>query len=117
MREAPHRFVLQEDHDCQARLARNMSGELVAAIRRICERNPSVLACFLLEIRRKPSDAINLAIAVSLQDEATQIDQAVAEFQQMLQEFQEVAQRTTMLSSKPFRSLYSGSEFYVKPQR
>ena len=114
MNNTPKKFVLRDDQPCQVRPAQNVTAEFESAVRQVCEANPSIVACYLFDIRRAQSDSIELGIALRLEDESTQMDRAAEEFQHMLSKFPEVAERTIIISAEPFGPICAGSEFYLK---
>jgi hypothetical protein len=114
MNGTPQRFILQTDQTFQVRPARNTAEHFEEAVRQVCKANSSVLACYLFDIRQVQSDANRLAIALTLENEQTQMDEIAEQFQQMLREFPKLAESTIILSAKPFRDVSKGSAVYVK---
>jgi hypothetical protein len=67
-----------------------------------------------LDTRKAEGAELKLTIALSLQDESTQMDEVVIQFQQMLREFPAIAGNTFIMSADQFEQRYAGAEFYVR---
>jgi hypothetical protein len=114
MDELPQKFVFRKTETWQFRRAQSLSAPFAQAVRRVCEANRHIQACYLLDTRKEEGSDLKLTIALSLDDEATQMDSAVIQLQEMLREFPEVARNTAIMSAKPFEQDYAGAEFYFR---
>jgi hypothetical protein len=114
MSGAEAKFVLSADVTIQTRRAQNLSPSLKTAIRKLCESNPSIVACFVLDARRPDTGAVALLVAVTLESGEAEMDSIATQFQAMLRQFPEQAKSAFLTSSRQFVDQYAGSEFYVR---
>lgn len=113
MSSAPGKFILTKAETWQFRRAQSVDSRLAAALRQICEANQVIRSCFLLDSRKsEASSEVKLTIAISLDDEARDMNDVVIQLQRALREFPETAQNTAIMSAKPFERAYVGAEFY-----
>ncbi len=97
LREDEHKrvVVVTREIPMQGRVAQNVHPELVAAFQRICERNPVIQACLLLDTRERNADSDNSKLLVRLVlDNETQFDSVADQFAQVLKGFPSQADNT-----------------------
>lgn len=111
---APAKFILTKAETWQFRRAQSVNPALARAVRRLCEASKDIRACYLLDTRKSEADELKLTIALSLDDEGTQMDQVAVRFQEMLRKFPAIAQNTAIMSAEPFERDYSGAKFYAR---
>lgn len=111
---ASGKFILTNAETWQFRRAQSVDLRLAAAVRRVCEANKTVRACFLLDTRKAEGSDLKLTIALSLDEEAESLDQVVTQLQDALLELPQTAQNAAIMSAKPFERDYAGAEFYVR---
>jgi hypothetical protein len=114
MLQVPGKFALQSDVTIQTRRAQAVDEQLAAAVKNVCEANPQIIACYLLDARKPESGEMTLLIALTFDDEAAQMDLAGLQFQAMLRQFPVFAPKTFIMSSRAFVKKYKGAEFYVR---
>src|SRR5687768_3603415 len=116
MENIPGKITLTSGLAIQTRRAQAVDPQLAAAIRRTCTANQHILACYLLDARRRDVGEIQLIIAVTL-DDPSKMDAVAQQFQTMLQHFPQQARNTSIMSSATFVTAYAGSEFYSRNAR
>jgi hypothetical protein len=89
---------------------------LVEAILNVCKSNQEVQSGFLLDVRMGEDEKIKLIIAVSLDNERTQLDRVAVEFQDMFKAFPEEAKKAVIMSSASLKVELEGTELYVRSQ-
>jgi hypothetical protein len=114
MSDLPQKFVFRKMETWQFRRARSVSKPFALALRRVCEANRAIRACYLLDTRKQEGSDLKLTIALSLDDEANQMDNAVMHLQEMLRKFPEIARNSAIMSAERFARDYAGAEFYVR---
>jgi len=114
MNLSPQRFIFTAGETWQFRRAQSVAEPLAQAVRRMCEANRAIRACYLLDTRRKEGGDLKLTIALSLDHEAKEMDSAVVQLQEVLRKFPEVAGNTVVMLAKRFQQDYAGAEFYVR---
>jgi hypothetical protein len=112
MSRIPQKFILTADENWQYRRAQSLPEAFARAVRRVCEANEAIRACYVLDARRQAGADVKLVIALSLDDEAKHMDSVVIALQEMLRDFPETAKNTAIMSAKPFESVYAGADFY-----
>jgi hypothetical protein len=114
MAPVPGKFALTSKVTLQTRRAQAVDAQLATAIRRTCEASPQLAACYLLDARKPETGEMALIIAVTLADEAADMDSIAQQFQAMLRQFPTHASKTYIMSSARFARDYAGAEFYVR---
>jgi hypothetical protein len=110
----PGKMALPSAVTIQTRRAQHVEEPLGEAIRRVCRENSAITACYLLDARKPDADETGLIIALTVDDEAHQMDQLARQFQQMLRGFPERAPNTMIMSSASFLPRHEGAEFYSR---
>ena len=82
-------------------------------VKKVCEANRQIIACYLLDARKLDSGEIDLIIALTLDDEAAHIGLVALQFQAMLGLFPVLGPKTFIMSSTAFTEKYKGAEFYI----
>lgn len=113
----PEKFTLTSDVKLQTRRAQAVDTELAETIRRTCNGIPQLSAYYLLDARKPETQETALIIAVTLDDEAAQMDFVAQQFQAMLRKFLTQASKIFLMSSAQFAHKYAGAEFYVRKKR
>lgn len=114
MNKTVPRFQLEADITIQTRRAQVIDAQFAEAIRQVCRENSNIVACYLLDARKPEAEEIVTIIAVTVENEAKNIETVAQQFWEMIQAFPQQVARTFIMSSANFRDGYSGSEFYVK---
>lgn len=114
MNGMPQKFILTADETWQFRRAQSVHEPLAQAVRRVCEADARLRACYFLDARKKGGADVKLVIALSLDDEAKDMEHVVIQLQEVLREFPEITENTVIMSAKRFEQDYSGAEFYVR---
>jgi hypothetical protein len=108
------RIELESDITLQFRLAEEVDSELARAVQRVCEQCRQVSACYLLDARRPDTGEMALIIALTVDDEAQDMDVAAHQVQTILRQFPAQAPKTFIMSSASFVESYAGAEFYSR---
>ena len=109
-----NKFALQSDIEIQSRRAQNVDRKFAKAIRNVLKSNNKVIDCYLLDVRRLDTEEVIQIIALTVEDEAKDIDIVSQQLWEMLQKFPDRLEKTFMMSSITFKEQYSGTEFYVR---
>jgi hypothetical protein len=100
-----------------SRRAQNVDENLASAIRQLCEDSSEVAACYLLDMQRQGAPEMNFVIALTVDDEPSQMEIVANRFLAMLQlQFTAQADKTFVMSSKSFVQRYAGYEFYARTE-
>jgi hypothetical protein len=113
MPQVPLKFALKAEVAVQTRKAQAVDGKLAAAIKKVCEANRQIIACYLLDARKPDSGEMDFIIALTLDDEAAHMDLVALQFQAMLRQFPVFGPKTFIMSSAAFAEKYEGAEFYI----
>ena len=108
------RLILKADDTIQTRTARSVDPQLEASLRQVCEADEGVLACYLLDAYKPDKDESFLIVAVTVEAEPEDLDGFAQKVWEILQQFPKYVSRTYIMSSRPFRDKYAGSEFYFR---
>lgn len=114
MKDQVNKFTLQSDITIQTRRAQAVDPQFAEAIRQVLRANNKVIACYLLDARKPNSEEITQIIALTVEDEAENLDVVSQQLWEMLQKFPSRATKTFMMSSVNFKDRYFGSEFYIR---
>jgi hypothetical protein len=114
MQNTVNKFALQSDTEIQTRRAQNVDLQFSEAIRNVLKANNRVIDCYLLDARKPDTEEIIQIIALTVEDEAKDIDIVSQQLWEMLQKFPDRKGKTFMMSSVTFKDDYLGSEFYVR---
>ena len=113
MADIPGKYVVAHDVVVETRTAR-VDQQLATALLGVCQANPHIRACYLLDTRRPGAEEIALTIALTVDNEPANMDSVAQQFQAMLMQFPEQARKTYIMSSDGFLKNHAGSEFYVR---
>ena len=109
------KLTLQSDVEIQTRRAQSVNPQFAEAIREVLKTNNEVIACYLLDARKPDSDEIIQIIALTVENEAKDIDFVSQKlWEMMLEKFPDRVATTYIMSSATFKERYSGFEFYVR---
>ena len=114
MKDQVNKFALQWDVTMQTRKAQAVDPQFAEAIGQVLRVNNKVIACYLLDARKPNSEEIIQIIALTVEDEAKDLDIVAQQLWEMLQKFPDHVTKTFMMSSVNFRDRYVGSEFYIR---
>jgi hypothetical protein len=114
MPSIPGKLKLASKVEVQVRRAQVVDPQLARAIRRTCQSNRCIGACYLLDVRKPDTEDIHLMIALTLDDEASNMDSVAQQFQKMLEQFPNQAPKTWIMSSAKYVERFRGTEFYLK---
>ena len=113
MSEVPGKYVLAHDVVVETRTA-HVDQQLANAVLEVCQANPQIQACYLLDTRTPGTEEIVLTIALTVDNESAHMDSVAQQFQAMLMHFSEQAKKTFIMSAAGFVQIHAGSEFYVR---
>jgi|SRR6516162_9015810 hypothetical protein len=110
------KFVLAKPATWQFRRAQGVAPALAQAVSHLCELNPEIEACYLLDTRKDERSESKLTIALSLANEEEHMERIAVKIQEMLRQFPEIAKNAAIMSAKPFERSCVGAPFYVRRQ-
>jgi hypothetical protein len=83
-------------------------------IQRFCQESPHISACYIVDARRPSTGEVTMIIAVTLDDEAKQLEGVVTQFKALLLQLPSQAERTMITATTPVIQSYAGEEFYLR---
>ena len=83
-------------------------------IQRFCQASPHIAACYILDARRPATGELTMIIAVTLDDEASQLDGVISQLKAVLPQLPAQAERTMITGTTPVLQRYAGDEFYLR---
>src|SRR5260370_39068443 len=114
MPSLPGKIELDSDVTLQFCLTEEVDPELAHAVQRVCEQCRQVSACYLLDARRPDTRETALIIALTVDDEAQDMDVAARQGQAILRQFAAQAPKTFIIASSSFLETYAGTELYSR---
>ena len=114
MIDDPLSFRLEKDVALQMRPARLNDAEFEWAVRSLCEVNPGIFACWLVEARSPVYPDPVVLIVLLLDDSAGPIAKAAAPFVEMLAAVPRLQHRTYILEAGGIDGGPPGDPFYVR---
>ena len=81
-------------------------------IQRFCQETPHIAACYILDVRRPATGELTMIIAVTLDDEASQLDETINRLKALLPQLPSQAERTMITATTPMLLSYAGEEYY-----
>jgi hypothetical protein len=81
-------------------------------IQTFCQKTPQISACYILDARRPSTGELTMVIAVTLDDEASQLDGVITGFKGILAELPSQAERTIISATTPLLLHYAGEAYY-----
>jgi len=81
-------------------------------IQRFCQDTPQIAACYILDARRPATGELTMIIAVTLDDDAKQLDGIINLFKALLAQLPSQAERTMITGTTPMLLSYAGEEYY-----
>src|SRR5437763_1045583 len=83
-------------------------------IQRFCGETPQIAACYILDARRPSTGELTMIIAVTLDDETSQLNGVIEQFKALLPNLPSQAERTMITATTPLLREYAGEEFYLR---
>src|ERR1043166_2526594 len=83
-------------------------------IQAFCQKTPQISACYILDARRPSTGELTVLIAVTLDDEASQLDGVIIGFKGILGELPSQAERTIISATTPLLLHYAGEAYYSR---
>jgi len=83
-------------------------------IQRFCQASPHIAACYILDARRPATGELTMIIAVTLDDEASQLDGVISALKAVLPQLPAQAEKTMITATTPILQSYAGDEFYLR---
>jgi hypothetical protein len=83
-------------------------------IQAFCRQTPQIAACYILDARRPATDELTMIIAVTLDDEASQLDGVISGFKTVLAQLPYQAEKTVISAATPILLHYAGEAYYSR---
>src|SRR5437660_9019141 len=102
--------------DVTIQLGRPMSLDprFTEGIQRFCQETPHIAACYVLDARRPATGELTMIIAVTLDDEATQLETVISGFKAVLPQLPSQAEKALITGTTPLLLSYAGEGFYLR---
>jgi len=102
--------------DVTIQLGRPMSLDprFTEGIQRYCQQTPNIAACYILDARRPATGELTMIIAVTLDDEVSQLDGVISGLKAVLPQLPSQAEKTMITVTTPLLLSYAGEEFYLR---
>jgi len=104
--------VPSSDVTIQLGRPQSLDPRFTEGIQRFCQASPHIAACYIVDARRPSTGEVTMIIAVTLDDEAKQLDGIIGQFKGILSELPSQAERTMITATTPMLLSYAGEEFY-----
>jgi hypothetical protein len=83
-------------------------------IQAFCRQTSQISACYILDARRPSTGELTMVIAVTLDDEASQLDGVIAAFKGILAQLPSQAEKTIISATTPLLLQYAGEAYYSR---
>ena len=83
-------------------------------IQAFCQQTPQISACYILDARRPSTGELTMVIAVTLDDEAAQLDGVITGFKGILAQLPSQAEKTIISATTPLLLHYAGEAYYSR---
>jgi hypothetical protein len=107
--------VPSSDVTIQLGRPQSLDPRFTEGIQRFCQQSPQIAACYILDARRPSTGELTMIIAVTLDDEAKQLDRVIDQLKAILPDLPSQAERTMIMGATPLLLSYAGEEFYLRP--
>jgi len=108
-----NKLTLSRDTSVLTRCAQSLDAELSKLLLLVCANNFAIRACYILEAQKPGDNDIKFLVAVSLENEAQELDEVAGQFQGALRQFPTFAEKVFIMSAnQSLFSEYQGQEFY-----